>query len=116
MTSHDEPGSEKDQNQHRREDAKLKARLAKLSDALDAQATQEAEKQARLGPDSTGGALSQGLRVMSEFVAAVIVGTFIGWQIDAFAGTSPVFLLLFMFLGTAAGLWNVYRLAAGPQR
>jgi ATP synthase protein I len=117
MTSRDEPhGSEKDQPQHAREDAELRARLAKLSDALDAQASQEAESRVSQAQDSTGSALNFGFRVMSEFVAAVIVGTFIGWQIDSFAGTSPGFLLLFIVLGTAAGLWNVYRMAAKPQR
>ena len=34
-------------------------------------------------------------RVLSEFVAAVIVGAFIGWWIDRVAGTTPAFVVVF---------------------
>ena len=62
----------------------------------------------------TGSALNLGARVMSEFVAAVAVGGFIGWQLDRWLGTSPLLLILFIALGTAAGFWSVYRVASRP--
>jgi len=51
------------------------------------------------------------VRVLTEFVAAVIVGAVIGWGIDRATGTSPAFLAVFLLLGAAAGFWNVYRIA-----
>jgi ATP synthase protein I len=128
-----ERGGKQDKDQReqaeRREDASreretegLRARLDKLSNALDAQ-QRDARKSlgARLGQDgagpahgSIGNAMGLAFRVLSEFVAAVIVGTFIGWWVDRVAGTSPAFLITFLLMGAAAGFWNVYRIAIKP--
>ena len=59
-----------------------------------------------------GKAMSLGFRVLAEFGAGVVVGGFIGWQADIWLGTTPFGLLVFLALGTAAGFWNVYKLAA----
>ena len=103
-----------------RENEGLRARLDKLSNALDAQ-QRDARKSlgARLGqgapsPASMGNAMGLAFRVLSEFVAAVIVGAFIGWWIDRLAGTTPAFLVIFLLMGAAAGFWNVYRIAMKP--
>ncbi len=123
MTERDEPRSEDQKRQdarheaERREDAGLRARLDKLSTALDAHKDQSAgsgEQAPKLSADSLGSAMSLGFRVLSEFVAAVVVGALIGWQIDKWAGTAPLFLLVFLLMGTAAGFWNVYRIAVKP--
>jgi ATP synthase protein I len=97
----------------------LRARLDKLSDALDAQrAADESAGARRLqdasSPASMGIAMGLAFRVLSEFVAAVIVGAFIGWWIDHVAGTTPAFLVIFLLMGAAAGFWNVYRIAIKP--
>ena len=42
----------------------------------------------------------------------LIVGGFLGWQIDLWLDTGPIGLIVFLALGTAAGFWNVYKLAA----
>ena len=97
------------------DDAALQARLSRLADALRAQ---EARRAAQGAPKAlpTGGAFgkafSAGINVFSEFVAAVIVGAFIGWQGDLWLGTKPWLLVLFIGLGTAAGFWNIFRFAA----
>jgi ATP synthase protein I len=103
-----------------RDNEGLRARLDKLSDALDAQ-QRDAHKSsgARLGQDgaspaSMGNAMGLAFRVLSEFVAAVIVGAFIGWWIDRGAGTTPAFVIIFLLMGAAAGFWNVYRIAIKP--
>ena len=97
------------------DDAALRARLSRLSDSLDSQETTAADEARRAGGDkSLGGAMSLGIRVLTEFVAGVAVGTLIGWQLDVWFKTSPVFLIVFLTLGTAAGFWNVYRIAAKP--
>lgn len=46
-----------------------------------------------------------------ELVAGVVVGVFIGTWLDKYFQTGPVFLLVFLVLGFAAGLLNVFRSA-----
>jgi len=106
--------------QDRPEDAdELRARLAKLANDLEAQresGRKEADRKAEadLTDKGLGPAMSLGFRVLSEFVAAIVVGAAIGWQLDTWLGTSPFLLILFLGLGVAAGFWNVYRLAVTP--
>lgn len=99
-------------------DDELKARLAKLSRSLEAQAESTRRDKAAQG-GGTGGnaglALSLGMRVMSEFVAAIIVGGVIGWAIDDWLHSGPWGLVVFLMLGMAAGFWNIYRIAATPE-
>ena len=96
------------------DDAALHARLDALSTSLDGENI-EAKAKAPLEDDKTmAAAMSLGFRVLTEFVAGVGVGALVGWQLDKWLHTSPVLLIVFLTLGTAAGFWNVYRLAAKP--
>jgi ATP synthase protein I len=52
-------------------------------------------------------------RIGVELVAALIVGVGAGLLLDRWLGTAPWFLIVFFFLGAAAGVLNVYRAAAG---
>ncbi len=52
-------------------------------------------------------------RVATELVAGVIVGALIGWMLDNWLGTSPLFLVLLFFLGAMAGMLNVWRMFSG---
>ena len=58
-------------------------------------------------PDPTP--LALGMRGASEFAVAVFLGGAIGLGIDHFAGTRPLFAILFFFLGVAAGVFSVVR-------
>jgi ATP synthase protein I len=42
-------------------------------------------------------------------VAGVFVGGFIGWLLDRWLKTLPLFLVVFLLLGIAAGLLNAVR-------
>ena len=103
-----------------RDNEALRARLDRLSNALDAQGevdkASDAAKQGQGGasPGAVGNAMGLAFRVLSEFVSAVIVGGFIGWGIDRLAGTTPALLVVFLLMGAAAGFWNVYRIAMKP--
>ena len=52
-------------------------------------------------------------RVATELVAGVIVGTSIGWMLDRWLNTSPLFLVVMFFLGATAGMLNVWRVFTG---
>ncbi|MGE0651554.1 MAG: AtpZ/AtpI family protein [Alphaproteobacteria bacterium] len=49
------------------------------------------------------------LRVGIELVGTLAVGVAIGWGLDRWLGTGPWLLVVFFFLGAAAGVLNVYR-------
>ncbi len=95
------------------DDRELKARLEQLSRSLE-QKRDTPQEQATQDSNvtRTGQAMSLGFRVLSEFVAGVVVGGFLGWQLDSWLGIQPFGLITFLMLGTAAGFWNVYRIAA----
>ena len=99
------------------DDREMKARLEKLSSALDAKRADSQSRDSDADSSSnvsSGRAMSLGFRVLSEFVAGIVVGCLIGWQLDVWFSTTPLFLIVFLTLGTAAGFWNVYRIAAAP--
>lgn len=62
-----------------------------------------------------GSAMGVAFRIATELVAGVVVGGFIGWQLDTWLGTKPVLLVIFFVLGAAAGILNVMRTAYQMQ-
>jgi ATP synthase protein I len=58
-------------------------------------------------------------RMVTELVAGLMIGFGIGYGIDVLFGTTPVFLVLFVFAGLAAGVKTMLRTAkevgAGQQ-
>lgn len=55
--------------------------------------------------------MGMAFRLSTELVAGLVVGGVIGWLLDKWLGSEPWFLLIFFFLGTAAGILNVFRTA-----
>jgi ATP synthase protein I len=75
---------------------------------------------ARTGPGKTpdgldGSALAIGVRVGVEMVSALVVAVAIGWGLDWLFGTRPILMAVFVLLGGAAGVLNVWRMFA-PKR
>ena len=62
--------------------------------------------------ESAASALGTAWRIGLELVSALVVGVAIGYLLDRWLGTKPWLLILFFVLGSAAGLRNVFRMAA----
>lgn len=59
------------------------------------------------GADQSGAGIA--MRVGIEMVGSLAVGVGIGWLLDRWLGTGPWLMVVFFFLGGAAGILNVYR-------
>jgi ATP synthase protein I len=58
-----------------------------------------------------GGGLGFGFRIAVDLLAGLAVGVGLGLLLDRWLGTTPFLLIVFFFLGAAAGMLNVYRTA-----
>ena len=88
-------------------------RVADLSKRIaEFEIRQQEERQHRKAQLPTGGMALAG-RATTELVAGVVVGTFIGWALDKWLGTSPTLMVVFFFIGSAAGMMNVWRALTG---
>lgn len=61
------------------------------------------------GDAETKKEMSFGMRVGVELFAGILVGSGLGYAIDYFANTLPLFLIIFMIVGAFAGFWNIYK-------
>ena len=66
--------------------------------------------------DQKGSFMGMAFKLGTELVAAVIVGTIIGFIFDSWFGTKPWLIIIFFFLGSAAGILNVIRTAKRLQK
>ena len=88
-------------------------RVADLSKRIaEFESRQQEERQHMKAQLPTGGMALAG-RVTTELVAGVVVGTFIGWAFDNWLGTTPTLMVVFFFIGSAAGMMNVWRALTG---
>ena len=83
-------------------DARLRAARAK-----------QAERVAGPVGRSRQSGLGFAFRIGTELVAGVVVGVAIGLGLDYWLETRPWFMILFFFLGSGAGMLNVYRTVTG---
>tara|TARA_B100000674_G_C37616953_1_gene812483 strand:- start:335 stop:625 length:291 start_codon:yes stop_codon:yes gene_type:complete len=59
--------------------------------------------------------LGNALKLGTELVAAVAVGTIIGFILDNWFDTKPLLIIIFFLFGSAAGIVNVFRAAKRMQ-
>lgn len=85
-------------------------RLRSLGDRLN-RARTSGHSRTNRGSSGRPSDMGPALRMSTEFIAGVIAGGAIGWFLDTWLGTMPLFLIIFMGLGTAAGVVNVIRSA-----
>ena len=55
--------------------------------------------------------LGKALKISTELVASVVVGSTIGFLLDNWFGTKPLLTIFLFFIGVAAGILNVFRSA-----
>ena len=73
------------------------------------------KKQVDNDSEKRGSFLGNALKLGTELVAAVAVGTIIGFILDSWFDTKPWLIIIFFFLGAAAGMLNVIKAANRMQ-
>ena len=73
------------------------------------------KKQVQSDSEKRGSFMGSAFKLGTELVAAVAVGTIIGFILDSWFDTKPWLIITFFFLGTAAGISNVIRTANRMQ-
>ena len=66
--------------------------------------------------EKKGSFMGNAFKLGTELVAAVAVGTIIGFILDNWFDTKPWLIIIFFFLGAAAGMLNVIRAANKMQK
>ena len=88
------------------EDFKTRLKIAK----------DKAEKSSKITNNNQNSSFMGGaFKLGTELVSAVLVGTIIGFILDTWFGTKPWLIIVFFFLGSAAGILNVIRTAKRMQ-
>ena len=88
------------------EDFKTRLKIAKSK--IRKQSDEDSEKR--------GSFMGNAFKLGTELVAAVGVGTIIGFILDSWFDTKPWLIIIFFFLGAAAGMLNVIRTASQMQK
>ena len=65
---------------------------------------------------SNAASLGKALKISTELVAAVVVGTTIGFLLDSWFDTKPLLIICFFTMGVAAGILNVFKSAKKMQK
>ena len=66
--------------------------------------------------EKKGSFMGSAFKLGTELVAAVAVGTIIGFILDGWFDTKPWLIIIFFFLGAAAGMLNVIKAANRMQK
>ena len=74
------------------------------------------KKQLHSDNEKKGSFMGSAFKLGTELIAAVGVGTIIGFILDSWFDTKPWLIIIFFFLGAAAGLLNVIRTANQMQK
>ena len=87
----------------------LKTRLKIARSKLQNQNSEKANKK-------KGVFLGNAFKLGTELVAAVAVGTIIGFILDNWFDTKPILIIVFFLFGAAAGILNVFKAAKKMQK
>jgi len=65
---------------------------------------------------SNAASLGKALKISTELVASVVVGSTIGFLLDNWFDTKPLLTICFFIVGVAAGILNVFKSAKKMQK
>lgn len=82
----------------------LEAKIAQFKAVKTAQASKAASK------DADSDNMNNGIRAGAEMVVTIGAGTLIGYGLDSWLETKPLFLIIFLLAGVCAGFFNIYRI------
>ena len=85
----------------------VEARLAVV------RAQQDREREKSESRRATGIAQGVGFRIAAELVASVLVGAGLGYSLDRWLETKPLFLVVMILWGFGAALMNIFRIMKG---
>ena len=88
------------------EDLKTRLRIAKS----------KIDKKSINNNNKSSSSLGIAMKLSTEMVAAVVVGTIIGFILDTWFDSKPWFIIIFFFVGVVAGIKNVIRSAKLMQK
>jgi len=60
-------------------------------------------------PKSNAKEYSYGIRTLFELILGFLIGGFFGYYIDLFLLTSPLFIILGIFLGGISGIYTIWK-------
>ena len=60
--------------------------------------------------------LGNALKISTELVASVVVGSTIGFLLDSWFDTKPLLIICFFIIGVGTGILNVFRSAKKMQK
>ena len=69
------------------------------------------KKEDQKNKGSNAASVGNALKISTELVAAVVVGSTIGFLLDNWFDTKPLLTICFFFIGVAAGILNVFKSA-----
>ncbi len=72
-------------------------------------------KQVLSDSEKRGSFMGNAFKLGTELVSAVALGTIIGFILDSWFDTKPWLMIVFFFLGSAAGILNVIKAAKRMQ-
>ncbi len=79
-------------------------------------AKKKLEKNITKDQSSNAASLGKALKISTELVAAVVVGSLLGFILDSWFDTKPWLTISFFFMGVAAGILNVIRSAKNMHK
>jgi len=82
-----------------------KKAFSELEQKISAAKKQQSQVSSRMAKDNSP------TRALVEMVAGAVVGVLMGWQLDTWFETKPLFFIIGFFFGVAAGVFNIYKLA-----
>ena len=85
-------------------------RLTRIRNELkDIKAEETAENREQAERDEDNESMAVGLRAGAELVTSIAAGGFIGYWLDIWLETQPIFLIALLILGVITGFVNVWR-------